>query len=85
MGYFHPRELGRGLAVKGTGERPYSFQPLGSDRGQKKIFIIKVAEKGDRSVESESHLGPTLRLSPIDLQQSESSNKVIGCDHGGGG
>lgn len=79
MGYFHPRELGRGLAVKGTGERPYSLQPLGSDRGQKKIFIIKVAEKGDRSVESESHMSPT------DLQQSESSNKVIGCDHGGGG
>lgn len=78
MGYFHPRELGRGLAVKG-GERPYSLQPLGSDRGQKKIFIIKVAEKGDRSVESESHMSPT------DLQQSESSNKVIGCDHGGGG
>ena len=79
MGYFHPRELGRGLAVKGTGEIPYSLQPLGSDRGQKKIFIIKVAEKGDRSVESESHMSPT------DLQQSESSNKVIGCDHGGGG
>lgn len=46
MGYFHPRELRRGLAVKGTGERRYSLQPLGSDRGQKKTFIIKVAEEG---------------------------------------
>lgn len=46
MGYLHPRELGRGLAVKGTGERLYSLQPLGSDRGQNKTFIIKVVEEG---------------------------------------
>lgn len=79
LGLFSSKGTGAGAGCQGTGERPYSLQPLGSDRGQKKIFIIKVAEKGDRSVESESHMSPT------DLQQSESSNKVIGCDHGGGG
>lgn len=53
--------------------------------GRTKHLLSRLLRKGDRRVESESHLGPTLRLSPTDLQQSESSNKVIGCDHRGGG